>query len=186
MGSPKALLAYRGTTFLEWLAELFAAAELEPLLVVLGHEHERIERAVKLPPSARVLVNENYRLGQLSSLQVAVRYLGGAEAGGLLVAPVDHPCLSREVLQKLLAAFAASEPDIVIPTFNGRRGHPVIFSARLFPELLEAPLDEGARVVVHRHAVREVPVPDEGVLADIDDPALYQRWIKESDADARG
>jgi len=209
MGSPKALLAYRGTTFLEWLAGLFAEAGLEPLLVVLGHEQERIRTAVKLPDSARVLINEDYKLGQLSSLQVALRSIrgvppsgirerfpgavvregspGGAlpdgrasDGPGLLVAPVDHPCLSREVLGALLKAFAAEDPDVTVPIFNGRRGHPVIFSARLFPELLQAPLDQGARAVVRRHAVCEVPVADEGVLADVDDPDLYRRWITES------
>jgi molybdenum cofactor cytidylyltransferase len=188
MGFPKALLPYRGLTFLETLARLLADARLEPLLVVLGHEHERIRSSVQLPPATEVLINEDYRLGQLSSLETAIRHLLRQPAGAagqnacrhssaLLAAPVDHPCVAPETVASLLGMFATEAPDVVVPTFHGRRGHPVIFAARLFPELLEAPLDQGARAVVHRHAVREVAVDDQGVLADIDDPELYRRWI---------
>lgn len=178
MGSPKALLPYRGTTFLEHLAGLLHA-RVSPLLVVLGHEPERIREGVKLPPDARVLINADYRLGQLSSLQTAIRALEPATVDGLLLAPVDHPCVAGESLDALVRAFQAGQPDVAVPVHSGRRGHPVIFSARLFGELLAAPLDQGARAVVHRHTVHEVPVDDPGILADIDDPAIYRHLIGE-------
>ncbi len=180
MGFPKALLPYRGVTFLESLAGLlagFSPARLEPLLAVLGHDSDRILSSVHLPAGVRVLHNRDYHLGQLSSLQHAVRALAGSSAAGLLVAPVDHPCVSGEVIDALLTVFAAEDPEVIIPTFQGRRGHPVIFAERLFPELLEAPLEQGARAVVHRHAVRELNVDDAGILADIDDPEVYRRLI---------
>jgi molybdenum cofactor cytidylyltransferase len=177
MGFAKALLPYRETTFVEYLAGLLADHGLDPLFLVLGHDAGRIRAAVRLPDPVRVLVNENYRQGQLSSLQVAIRAIQAEAVAlrGLLLAPVDHPCLSAEALQQLLAVFAAEQPDVAIPTAAGRRGHPVVFAARLLPELLAAPLDQGARSVVRRHEVREVPVGDEGVLADIDDPEIYRR-----------
>lgn len=179
MGFPKALLPYQGCTFLERLAGLLAPRVL-PLIVVLGHDAERISSAVKLPAGTRVLVNSDYRLGQLSSLQTAIRTLGGSGVAGLLLAPVDHPCVAEETIVALLRLFAAQEPAVAAPTHGGRRGHPVIFSSRLFDELLAAPLDQGARAVVHRHLVREVPVDDAGILADIDDPEIYRRLIGSS------
>lgn len=175
MGFPKALLAYRGTTFLEHLSMLLAAQRLAPLLVVLGHDADRIRSAVSLPAPVRVMINENYRAGQLSSLQAAIRVL--ADEPGLLVAPVDHPCIGSEVVQSLLRVFCGEDPDVLVPTHGGRRGHPVIFSRRLFDELLNAPADVGARAVVRRHVVRELPVGDNGVLADIDDPEIYRRLV---------
>lgn len=178
MGSPKALLVYRGATFLEHLAGLLAE-KVDPLLVVLGHDAERIRAAVNLPIPTRVLINPDYRLGQLSSLYTAIRSLQGTATPGLLVAPVDHPCIGPEVVDALLKVFDAEQPNVVVPTFEGRRGHPVIFSARLFAELVAAPLEEGARAVVRRHTVREVPVNDPGVLADIDDPETYRRLVGE-------
>jgi molybdenum cofactor cytidylyltransferase len=179
MGFPKALLPYQGSTFLERLAGLLAP-RVSPLVVVLGHDADRISGAVKLPAGTRVLVNCDYRLGQLSSLQTAIRTLGGTEVAGLLLAPVDHPCVAEETIVALLRVFAAEEPAVAAPTHAGRRGHPVVFSSRLFDELLAAPLDQGARAVVHRHLVREVPVDDAGILADIDDPEIYRRLIGSS------
>jgi molybdenum cofactor cytidylyltransferase len=196
MGFPKALLPYQGATFLERLAGLLAPC-VWPLLVVLGHDAERISGAVKLPAGTRVLVNRDYRLGQLCSLQTAIRTLqpsrereragaGGAlphgrgagnEVAGRLVGPGDHPCVAEETIAALLGVFAAEEPAVAAPTHGGRRGHPVIFSSRLFDELLAAPLEEGARAVVHRYPVREVAVDDAGILADIDDPEVYRRLI---------
>jgi len=177
MGSPKALLPFRQSTFLEHLAGLLASEPFSPVLLVLGHDAERIRGAVRLPPAIRTLVNPNYRLGQLSSLQTAIRALEGSDVSGLLVAPVDHPAIGREVVEALLETFTTELPEVVVPTFHGRRGHPVIFSARLFPELLEAPVEVGARAVVRRHTVREVATNDDGVLADIDDPDTYQHLL---------
>ena len=176
MGSPKALLAYRGTTFLEHLVNLLQG-RVEPLLVVLGHGADRIRAAVRLPPQVRVLLNQDYRLGQLSSLQTAIRALEGSPVSGLLVVPVDHPAVEPEVVAALLDAFAAEQPEVLVPIFEGRRGHPVIFSLRLFAELLAAPLEEGARAVVRRHTARELPINDAGILADIDDPESYRRLV---------
>lgn len=176
MGFPKALLPFRGATFLEHLVHLLIE-RVNPLLVVVGHDADRIRAAVHLPETVRVLTNADYKLGQLSSLRTAIRALEGSAAAGLLVAPVDHPCIGPEVLDALLRVFVTEQPEVLVPTFGGRRGHPVIFSPRLFPELLAAPLDQGARAVVHRHAVREVPVSDEGILADIDDPETYRRMV---------
>ncbi len=175
MGFPKALLPYRGTTFLEYLANLLDSFALRPLVVVLGHEPDRIQAAVKLPSAARVVINADYPLGQLSSLQAAIRAVQPENPPRLLVTPVDHPCISREVVQALLDA----DGPVVIPTYGGRRGHPVILSAALFPELLDAPLDQGARAVVRRYQAVEVPVGDPGVLANIDDRDAYARFILE-------
>ena len=176
MGSSKALLPYRGSTFLEHLMSLLLG-RVEPLLVVLGHDADRIRAAVRLPPQARVLLNPNYRLGQLSSLQTAIRALEASAVPGLLVAPVDHPAVEPEVVAVLLETFAADQPEVLVPTFDGRRGHPVIFSAQLFAKLLAASLEEGARAVVRRHAARELPVHDAGILANIDDPESYRRLV---------
>ena len=176
MGSPKALLPYRGTTFLEHLVNLLQG-RVEPLLVVLGHDADRIRAALHLPPQVRVLLNQDYRLGQLSSLQTAIRALDASAVPGLLVAPVDHPAVEPEVVTALLETFAAEQPEVLVPIFDGRRGHPVIFSAQLFAELLAAPLEEGARAVVRRHAARELPVHDAGILANIDTPDSYRRLV---------
>ncbi len=175
MGFPKALLPYRTTTFLGHLLEVLRG-QVEPLVLVLGHEAERIRSAVPLPPDVRVVVNQDYRLGQLSSLKVALRSLDARDAAeGALVALVDHPSIGRELVAQLLRAFTERRPQALLPTYHGRRGHPMIVSAELFPELLAAPLDQGAKPVVRAHQPLEWPVEEEGVVQDIDDPETYRR-----------
>jgi molybdenum cofactor cytidylyltransferase len=181
MGRDKALLRLGSETFLERIASVLDG-EVSPLVVVLGHHADAIAENARLPASAHLLNNPDYRSGQLSSLHVALRYLEITGAAGALVSLVDHPGISRQVVRALLARFSTSRAGVLIPTYNGRRGHPVVFASRLFEELLAAPLDQGARVVVHAHAdeVETVPVEDPGVLWDVDRPedyeALLQRW----------
>jgi CTP:molybdopterin cytidylyltransferase MocA len=164
MGFPKALLPYQGTTFLGHLVNVLTG-QVDPLIVVSG--------AVELHVPG-VIVNKDWRLGQLSSLQCGLRALP-ADAEGALVALVDHPCVDRALVARLIAEFEAHHPPLLIPTYKGRRGHPMIFSRALFPELMAAPLDQGARVVVHRYPPLHVPVDNEGILSDLDDPETYRR-----------
>jgi molybdenum cofactor cytidylyltransferase len=181
MGRDKALLPLRSRTFLEHIAGVLHG-EVEPLLVVLGHHAREIENQAHLPQACRVLLNPHYLSGQLSSLQVAVRALAGEEVAGALVCLVDHPAVSKAVVRSLLARFRETNAAILIPTFEGRRGHPVLFASRLFGELEAAPLNEGARWVVRHHAaeLELLAVDEEGILWDVDRPedydALQRRW----------
>ena len=181
MGSDKALLHLGNRTFLEHLADTLAG-EVELLLVVLGHHADQIERQVRLPSVAKVLHNPKYFLGQLSSLHVALRSLDTQQTDAVIVCLVDHPAITKQVLISLRNKFLQSGATILIPTWRGRRGHPVLFSNRLFPELLKAPLDQGARSVVRRHAkdIELVEVDEEGIVWDVDRPedyaALRNRW----------
>lgn len=198
MGRDKALLPLGGETFVERLIEILRG-EVNPLLVVLGHHAEeiaaRIPRSANSPDSDDVLIvrNPDYKLGQLSSLQTALRALQGQPVAGALVCLVDHPAITTAVVRAVLEHFRMRKSRIVIPTCNGRRGHPVFFSAELFSELLDAPLDQGARVVVRRHAaeVELVETGEEGILLDIDRPDDYEllrkRWkLPEENAEPSG
>ena len=178
MGRDKSLLSFGSQTFLEHIAEALEG-DADPLLVVLGHHADEIQGRVHLPPSARILRNPEYRLGQLSSLQVAVKSLRDDVSGAILCL-VDHPAISKTIVRALLARLRQTNAAIVIPTFRGRRGHPVVFAQRLFRELEEAPLDQGARWVVERHKneIDFVELEEEGILWDIDRPEDYEALQK--------
>jgi molybdenum cofactor cytidylyltransferase len=173
MGFPKPLLPYQGSTFLEHLLAVLEG-QVNPLVLVLGAHAERIRAAVRIPDSVVVAINENYAAGQLSSLQVGLRALA-ADAPAALVALVDHPCIDRALVATLISSWHESRPPVLIPTYKERRGHPLIFNRDLFQELMEAPLDQGARSVVRRHNVFHLPVENEGILHDLDDPETYRR-----------
>lgn len=178
MGRDKALLPLGQRSFLGHLAGALQG-EVSPLLVVLGHHAQEIERQIPPADALVVLRNPNYSLGQLSSLQVALRHIENQPVAGALVCLVDHPAISKEVVRLLLERFAKTPAPILIPTCRGRRGHPVLFARRLFQELLDAPLEEGARSVVRKHAaeVELAETGEEGILLDIDKPEDYQALL---------
>jgi molybdenum cofactor cytidylyltransferase len=186
MKRPKALLPFPTeettpgkVTFLEHLVSTTRHPRVSPLRVVLGASAERIRQRVPLDPDS-VVLNENWEQGQLSSLQAAIRTLP-KETDGLILLLVDHPLITAQLVTDLIERFYESRALIVLPTHAGRRGHPVIFSSKLFDELLATPLDAGARAVVHAHTkeVLEVLTEEEGVILNLNDPEALKRAIHE-------
>ena len=170
MGSPKALLPYQGRPFLEHLLEVTAHREIGARRVVLGADAEPIAKAVNLKPD-EVVINHDWEKGQLTSIQAALRSLPpGTE--GILLCLIDHPLISAALVQDLIEQFQKTRKPIVLPLYEGRRGHPVIFAASLYDELVRAPLETGARAVVwaHQSDVEEVPTNEEGCVLNLNDP----------------
>jgi CTP:molybdopterin cytidylyltransferase MocA len=177
MGSPKALLPYQGRPFLEHLLEVTSRPEIGVRRVVLGAHAEPIEKAVKLKHD-EVVINENWEKGQLSSIQAALRSLQSG-TDGILLCLVDHPLVSAALVQDLIQQFYKTKKAIVLPVYQGRRGHPVIFPAKLYDELLRAPQETGARAVVWAHAdeVEEVRTNEEGCVLNLNDPDAMQKML---------
>ncbi|MEK7210601.1 MAG: nucleotidyltransferase family protein, partial [Candidatus Binatota bacterium] len=124
-----------------------------------------------------------YAKGQLSSLNAAIRSLEGEKSlikvDGILVHLVDHPFVSLALVDQMIERFYASKKLIVVPRYKGRRGHPVLFSSGLFAELLNTPLEQGAKAVVHAHRdeTLEIETDYEGVIIDIDTPEEYRQFL---------
>ncbi len=180
MGRPKALLPVDGETFIEKIVGALARTRVGKIIVVLGHDAETLKRRLE-HLAAAFLVNADYKSGQLSSLQTAVRRLqSDRECDGMLVHLVDHPYISSTLVDTMIERFYESNKLIVVPRCQGKRGHPVIFSRALFNELLTAPLDQGAKAVVnaHRDETLEIETDDAGIAVDIDTPELYRQHVK--------
>ena len=148
--------------------------------MVLGADATAIAERVELPAD-EVVMNENWKDGQLSSIQAGVRSLP-AGTDGMLLCLIDHPLISGELVGALVERFYESGKPVVLPVYKGRRGHPVIFAARLYEELLGAPLETGARAVVwaHREDVSEMETDEEGCVLNLNDPDALAK-IRERD-----
>ena len=180
MGRPKALLPIDGQTFIDRIVGALKQGGVERIVVVLGFNAEELRRRITYLP-VEILVNPDYQQGQLSSLQVAVRHLQAAkDCVGMMVHLVDHPYIDPKLVRLMLQRFDGSKFSIVVPRHQGKRGHPVIFSRPLFDELLNAPLDQGAKAVVnaHRQDTLEIDTDDVGITLDIDTPELYRQHVK--------
>ncbi|MGB2900315.1 MAG: nucleotidyltransferase family protein [Candidatus Acidiferrum sp.] len=181
MGSPKALLAYQGRPFLEHLLEVTVHPQIGARRVVLGADAEPIAKAIHLQ-SDEIVINADWEKGQLTSIQAALRSLPpGTE--GILLCLIDHPLISASLIQELVERFYKSGKPIALPVYEGRRGHPLIFAASLYDELLRAPLETGARAVVWAHSreVEEIRTNEEGCVLNLNDPDTMNKAFGEAD-----
>ncbi len=178
MGSPKALLPYQGRPFLQHLIDVTRHPRIGFTRVVLGANAEEIREQLTLDP-ATVVVNSQWEQGQISSLQAALGSLPGGTSDGILLCLVDHPLISASLVGALIERFYASGKLIALPTYKGKRGHPVIFASALYSELLAAPPQTGARAVVWAHSadVLEMPTGEEGVVVNLNDPQALKRAL---------
>jgi len=181
MGSPKALVPFQGRPFLEHLLEVTSHREIGVRRVVLGAHAEPIAKAVNLKAD-EIVINHEWEKGQLSSIQAALRSLPQG-TDGILLCLIDHPLISSALVQDLIEQFYTTKKPIVLPVYEGRRGHPVLFAASLYDELLRAPLETGARAVVwaHKGEVEEVQTNEEGCVLNLNDPETMNKAIRPAD-----
>jgi CTP:molybdopterin cytidylyltransferase MocA len=178
MGQPKALLPYRGLTFVEHLLEVTRHTRVGVTRIVLGEGAKEIQSCLRVD-AACIVVNQDWPKGPLSSVQAAIRSFPPTGTDGMILCPVDHPLVSADLVAQLIEKFDSSGQLIVLPSFNGRRGHPVVFRASLYEELLGASAEVGARQVVWAHAkdVVEVPTEEEGVILNLNDPETLAKAL---------
>jgi len=180
MGRPKALLPIQGQKFIERIIRVIGQSRVGRTIVVLGHHADQLRGQIEHLP-VEVVINPDYRSGQLSSLQAAIRHISDDDrCDGMLVHLVDHPFIDVALVDALIESFFETKKMIVVPRYKGKRGHPVIFSRELFGELLNAPLDQGAKAVVnaHRQETLEIEWQDEGITLDIDTPELFRQHVR--------
>lgn len=189
MGRDKALLKYRGRTFLETIVAKLREAGIDRVTVVLGHHAETIQRAIgwsgAAPAGVEVVMNPDHRRGQTSSLQAGLSAFeqaaprSGSRPGvldAIVLCLVDHPAFNPATVAALIETFERTRAPVVVPIRGGRRGHPVLIARPLFAPLLALSEDEGANRVIHMwgEQTQQVEVPDPGILVDVDDPAAYR------------
>jgi molybdenum cofactor cytidylyltransferase len=173
MGRPKALLPFRGGTFLSVLAETMEAF-CEPVIAVFGFQGD--ELSANAPQCLKSVVNHGYKGGMLTSLQIGLRELDLDAADRVLFTLVDHPAIAPATIATLIS----SDAPIAIPRLAGRRGHPVVIGTDIAREFLAEPPTAKVRHVIDRHAadIEYIEVADLGVTDDIDDPTLYHSLLE--------
>lgn len=180
MGQSKALLACPdGRTFVGALAAALRAGGIDAPLIVGRPDDEGLRLEVEaIGQGARLVINEDAdRGGQLSSLVAGLRQADRPGIRALMVVPVDAPLVTSVTVATLIAAFSATGAPIVRARFQGRNGHPVIFSRAVFDQLRAADPHVGAKTVLRAHdsAIVNVDVEDSGVVGDVDTPEDYRR-----------
>lgn len=176
MGYPKPLLKLDdGETFVAHIARLMLPV-VTRLTVVVGAHADRVRAAIPDDPRIAVVLNADWERGQLSSIKAGIRALL-PDASAAMIHLADHPKVKASTVEMVADAYRRAAKPIAIARHAGHRGHPVIFGRALFAELLDAPEDQGARVVVNADPSRIVyiDVDDPGILLDLDTPEELMR-----------
>ncbi len=172
MGGPNKLLAeIGGKPLVRIAAEQALASRAAPVIVVTGHQHERVAEVLAGLP-VTVVHNPDFADGLGGSLKTGIAAIP-ADADGAVVCLGDMPQVDAALINQLIAAFDPEKGALaVVPVFDGRRGNPVLWSRRFFPDLMSIEGDVGARYLIGRYneAVVEVPVTGKGALTDVDTP----------------
>jgi molybdenum cofactor cytidylyltransferase len=176
MGGPNKLLAdIAGRPLVRIVVEEALASRARPVLVVTGHQRERVEQALADLP-VKFVHNPHFADGLGTSLKVGIAALP-ADVDGAIVCLGDMPQVDAAMIDRLTGAL---DPDkgalVVVPTIDGKRGNPVVWSRRFFGELMAVEGDVGARYLIGRYpeAVAEVPLTGTAALTDVDTPEALQ------------
>jgi molybdenum cofactor cytidylyltransferase len=170
-GANKLLAEIAGTPLVRIAAQAALASRASPVVVVTGHERERVEAALSGLP-VKFAHNPDYAQGLGSSLRTGIAALP-PEADGAVVCLGDMPQVESALIDRLIDAFdPAAGALAVVPTTDGQRGNPVLWSRRFFPDLMRIEGDVGARHLIGRYgeAVVEVSVAGKAALTDVDTP----------------
>ena len=180
MGRPKLLLPFGDTTVAGALIESLRNAGVERIVVVLAPGDAALRSWLAGSTGIEIAENPRPERGMLSSVLCGVEALGGAASltasrEPLLVTPADLPTIQPSTIGRLLAVLGEGGAALAVPTYRGRRGHPLAIAARLVTEIAALDPAVGLRQLLARHPVVELAVEDPGVVADVDTPADYVR-----------
>jgi molybdenum cofactor cytidylyltransferase len=178
MGQPKVLLPWTGgKTIIEHIIDQLYLARIDHVTVVTGSPAQEVG-ALAEKRGATVVYNKDYPTGEmLSSLKAGLR-AQPANVGAVLMVLGDQPRIQPKIVGQITMAYAEGQGDLIVPSFQMRRGHPILIDRRYWGELLALPDDGAPRDVIRKYPVTYVSVENDSVLQDVDTPEDYQneRW----------
>jgi molybdenum cofactor cytidylyltransferase len=176
--TPKPLVAWRGRPLVAWALDAVVASGLRPMLLVTGYRARAVAAAA--PEGVTIVHNRRWRRGIASSLRAALDALGPwAQVGAVCVGLADQPRVGSEAYRRLVAAYRDGA-TIAVATYGGERGNPVLLARPVWEEAKRLTGDEGARVLMRRHPVVEVPCDGTGSAIDVDTSADLDQLNEEA------
>jgi molybdenum cofactor cytidylyltransferase len=176
MGRHKLLLPWGDSTLIEAVLARWQASSVDRVVVVVRPSDEELIRVCR-QTEAEVVVPASDPKEMKTSVQIALRHIeeryAPRDSDAWLLAPADMPELPSQVVDKLLLAHANCPVDVLAPTFDGRRGHPVLFSWSVSQDVHQLRADEGVNAILRRHTIHELPCEFAAIHQDLDTPSDY-------------
>ena len=179
MGDFKQLLRLGDKSFVERCVDNLLASRVGEVIVVTGHRESDV-RLVIGDRRVRYAYNTDYQAGMASSIRCGVEAVSES-ARACVLALVDQPRIGADVINRIIETYENAQTLIVIPTYEGKNGHPILLDLRLKEEILTMDAAHGLRQVVRAHPaeIARVEVSESGVLEDCDLPEDYERMLKQ-------
>lgn len=174
MGQLKALMHLDGISMLQRNISLFSQTDFQNIWVVAGYEKEQVRSAIK-DKHVETVLNPDFSKGMFTSIQAGLGAAKDCETGCFLM-PVDFPLVKIETLESLIEAVERHPDKFVVPTFHGKKGHPLFIPTKYIDAILTYSGPNGLKGITdtHREDFYLVPVEDEGVVLDVDDPPAFE------------
>ncbi len=175
MGSLKQLLPIDGKPAIERIVDIFCQS-LDDVVVVLGHRAAEVKAVLASFP-IQFQLNSAYRQGMLSSVQCGIR--AASQADAYVLGLGDQPGVGLGVIEELQRQAWRVSQGILIPCWDGKRGHPILIKDRYEQKILSLPLDQGLNTITRGHPTDtlEIPFEDPEIIEDMDTPADYRRLL---------
>ena len=178
MGEPKQLLPFGESTIVETVVDSMLGAKFDEVIVVVGHCASQIQEQLSERP-VKIVFNPDYQDGMLTSAQAGIQVLDVSDAFGLML--VDQPFITSPLIDQVIDAYVQTDEGIALPSYNYKRGHPVIFHRRYADAILALRVESGGvRTLFKRYGddIHYVPVDTDQVLRDIDYREDYERALQ--------
>lgn len=180
MGEPKQLLPFGESTIVETVVDNMLGAKFDEVIVVVGHRASEVQKQLGTRP-INIVFNPDYREGMLTSAQAGIRTLASSDAFALML--VDQPFITSALIDQVVDAYVQTENGIALPSYNYKRGHPVIFDQKYASDILALTSESGGvRTLFKAYGddIHYVTVDTDSVLRDIDYREDYERALQEN------
>ncbi len=183
MGQQKITLPFNGVTVIEHIVQTLERCGLGKVVVVVGRDAAEIRAALR-GCSVNVVDNPDYQQGMLTSVRAGLRALGD-EMDAALVCLGDQPSIQPSVVRAVIECGASSPSDIVVPGYEGKRGHPLLIPSEYWKSIVSSYDDVGLRGLLQEYSskITDLPGEESWVLDDMDYPEDYQRELKRLEND---
>lgn len=175
-GSPKALAKLDDCSVIEHIQKTLLKSLCDEIIIVLGSEADLIYPYIFKHTRIRVVYNKNFNFGQTSSIQAGVKDIKN-DRNDFMLLPVDCPLVTALSINKIIEYFNAASPDIVIPSYQNKKGHPPVFHHHLIPEILNLPLNLGLNSLFVAHRPQILEIDDPGIIKSFNTLEEFQKII---------
>lgn len=177
MGELKQLMPFGQSTIVEQAVDNLLGSAVNEVIVVVGYKAEDVIKAIAAKP-IKLAINPDYEQGMSTSIIAGLNLVHG-RVQGVMLALGDQPLVNSQTIDRLIEEFYNHDKGIAVPTYQGRRGHPIIFAIKYKEQMLKLRGDVGGRQIIEDHPgdVLEVAVNSESIVADFDTTDDYQAYV---------